>query len=413
MASEAEVGRVDGCECAARFADRFLPAWLEVALPPGTDSAPVVEELPDKGDPATTLAQARTAFMLAHLGTLTGNARLTVAARRVAGFVTRYLQDEDGGCRYAVNPDGSWIGTDEATLRRTYDQTFVLLALVTLRHADPTAVSQEQVNQCWSFVETVLTDRANAALWEDDAMAARGPQPGDLRAQNPHMHMLEAVLQCLELTGDAVWADRARVLVAAGARFFVDPATGAVREFVGHDLSPIDTPPGDRREPGHQYEWAWLLLRYSELTGDSSPRSLVGPMTDFAATHGWVEQGPMAGALHDALRADGRVLEASHLLWPLTEAGKYFAAIARTTGDEGAAQKVRDIADLIFGRFFARDGKPAWVNQFDSNGNVIWDAGLSRLLYHVAIFVSEGAAAGLWPLTAPDDGSREGGAHTQ
>jgi len=317
----------------------------------------------------------------------------------VTGFLTAHLRDPDGGCRFAVHPDGTPIATPEATLRRTYDQSFVLLALATLWAVDPGFVAQGEVEACISFVETTLSDTANGALWENDQMAALGALPGDLRAQNPHMHMLEAVLQCLELTGDAVWTARAKKLVAAGQRYFIDPATGAVREFVGHDLAPLDTPDGQRREPGHQYEWAWLLLRYGDLSGDADARRLVAPMAGFAARFGWCEDGPMAGALYDALDADGRVTEARHLLWPLTEAGKYFAAVARTTGDAAAAQKAREIADVIFGRYFAPDGAPAWVNQFDRSGHVTWDAGLSRLLYHVALFVVEGASAGLWPLT--------------
>lgn len=400
MTTQSTSVSIDGCAIAARFCDEFLPAWLDIALPRGTDPAPVVEELPDKGGAATTLAQARTAFMLAHLGGLSGNARLIAEGKRITGFITRYLRGPDGGCVFAVNPDGSAIETDEARMRRTYDQTFVLLALVTLRHVDPDAVSAAEVDQCWTYVETALTDTANDALWENDQMGLRGAQPGDLRAQNPHMHMLEAVLQCLELTGDAVWKDRAQKMVRAGERFFFDPATGAVREFVGHDFAPIDGPDGDRREPGHQYEWAWLLTRYATLAKDPSARKLVAPMAVFAAQYGWRQDGPMAGALYDALGPNGQVVEATHLLWPLTEAGKYFAALARDTGDDLAADKAREIADVIFGRYFAADGTPSWVNQFDGDGNVTWDAGLSRLLYHVAIFVSEGASAGLWSLSA-------------
>ncbi len=395
----------EGAARAARFADEFLPAWLDIALPSGTGPAPVVEELPDKGGPTTTLAQARTAFMLAQIGRLGGNARLIEAALRINAFILRYLRDADGGCRYAVNPDGSPLETDEARLRRTYDQSFVLLALVTLRDVAPEAVSEEDVARCWSFVETALTDEAAGALWENDQMAAKGAVPDDLRAQNPHMHMLEAVLQCLEVTGDPIWTERARRLVAAGERYFIDPKTGAVREFVGHDLRPIDTPDGRRREPGHQYEWAWLLHRHASLTGDAAAEQLVGRMRGFATAHGWRTEGKMAGSTYDALDADGTVTEPTHLLWPLTEAGKFHAATARDMGDARSARRAREIAGVIFGRYFDADGGPSWVNQFDGDGNVTWDAGLSRLLYHVALFVTEGASAGLWPLSGPETGA--------
>ncbi|MDV7141308.1 AGE family epimerase/isomerase [Tropicimonas sp. TH_r6] len=394
----------EGAARAARFAEQFLPAWLDIALPAGTGPAPVVEELPDLKGPTTTLAQARTAFMLAQLGRMGGNARLIEAAHRINAFVLLYLRDEDGGCRYAVNPDGSPLETPEAKLRRTYDQSFVLLALVTLRDGMSEAVSEDDIARCWSFIETTLSDPAAGALWEDDRMAAKGAAPGDLRAQNPHMHMLEALLQCFEVTGDQIWAERARRMVAAGERYFIDPATGAVREFVGHDLLPIDTPEGRRREPGHQYEWAWLLHRHAVLTGDAAAEQRVGRMRGFATAHGWRTEGPMAGSLYDALDADGTVTEPTHLLWPLTEAGKFHAATARDMDDARSARRAREIAGVIFGRYFAADGSPSWVNQFDGAGMVTWDAGLSRLLYHVALFVTEGASAGLWPLSTSETG---------
>lgn len=388
-----------GADAAAGFVDRFLPGWLDIAIAPGTGPAPVIEQLPDEQGPTTTLAQARTAFMLAHLGRLSGREDLIDASARITAFLLRFLRRSDGGCVYAVNPDGTPIETEEARLCRCYDQTFVLLALVTLQKARPDAVSDADIARCWSFIDKVLTNRDRAALWEDDRMAASGARPGDLRAQNPHMHMLEAVLQCLELTGDPVWKERARFLVAARERYFIDPATGAVREFVGHDFTPLDTPDGRRREPGHQYEWAWLLMRHAELTGDREVLNLVGPMAEFALEHGWRKHGPLAGTLFDALDEAGAVVEPTHLLWPLTEAGKYFAARARLDGDSDAADRALALAGVIFTRYFRDFPDPAWVNQFDGDGEVTWEAGLTRLLYHVGVFVSEGAAAGLWPLT--------------
>ncbi|WP_301460540.1 hypothetical protein [Pseudorhodobacter sp.] len=36
------------------------------------------------------------------------------------------------------------------------------------------------------------------------------------------------------------------------------------------------------------------------------------------------------------------------------------------------------------------------MNQLDAGASVIWDAALSRLLYHIAVFVTEGISANLW-----------------
>lgn len=386
---------VQGLRAASRFAPHFLPAWLDIALPPGDGPAPVVEALGDDG-PRTTLAQGRTAFMLAHIYLKTGQRDLLVAAARIWAFAATHLKDPDGGFRYAVAPDGSPLGAPETRLRRSYDQSFALLALATLRKADPSLVAASELESFWQFVETKLIDRETGGLWEDD----RGPSA--IRSQNPQMHMLEATLQAYEMTGDQVWLDRSRPFVTVAEERLIDPATGAVCEFVGPDLRPMEGAEGARREPGHQYEWIWLLRRYADLSGDNAPLASTDRMQAFVDAHGLRRGGPLAGAPYDALGPAGQVTEPTHLLWPLTEAGKVYAARAAAEGDEDAANRARHMAEIIFCLYFAPEGKADWTNQLDAEGRVVWDDALSRLLYHVAIFVTEGNRAGLWRLDGKD-----------
>lgn len=356
----------------------FLPRWLDRVA---TSEGAIVEALNADGRPdaapATTLTQARCVFALAHLHLATGCPNLLEAACRVNGFLDRSLRDVDGGYR---------VSTVNA-VRRSYDQSFALLALVTLRRADPAAIPASHITDLWRFVEARLTDPATGALRADD-----GPARADAPcAQNPHMHMFEAALQAFEMTNERIWLDRASRLVDLAARHFVDPSTGAVREFIGADLKPLATETGARREPGHQYEWAWLLRRFADFGGDPAARGMADRMVAFTEAHGLRRDGRMAGAPFDAVDASGRIAEDTHLLWPLTEAGKYCAAV----GDETGA---RTIETLIFGHYFADGPHPVWVNQLDGAGEVVWDAALGRLIYHVALFVTEGARAGLWPL---------------
>ena len=50
---------------------------------------------------------------------------------------------------------------------------------------------------------------------------------------------------------------------------------------------------------------------------------------------------------------------------------------------------------LVFTRYFA--GRAAWRNQVDNLGHTLQPLALSRLLYHVSVFVTEGERVGLWP----------------
>lgn len=379
---------------AASFAFDFVPCWLDAVRDPAGGFFERLDrsgQPPEPTEPKTTLVHARTAFALAHLSMTTGNARFLDDARLAHGFLDSRLRDPDGGYRFST----------ASSLRRAYDQSFVLLALVTLRKADPQAVPQERIDACLRFIDETLTDPRDGSLFEDDAMALAGPKIGDLRSQNPHMHMLEAYLQALEMTGEGHWLVRAEALVALARRRFIDPATGAVREFVSYDLSPANDDAGLRREPGHQYEWAWLLHRFADLGGGEDARQDAARMLAFADRFALRQDGVMAGAPFDALDADGRVIEESHLLWPLTEAGKLHAALYLRTGDAAHRASAERIAEIIFTRFFSASDLPVFVNRLDGEGKVLWPEALSRLVYHVALFVTEAKRAGIWPRSAP------------
>lgn len=382
---------------AATFAEGFVPRWLDLVR--DEVKGGVAERIGPDGHvdwhaPRTTLTQARIAFSLAALVRDGGARGLVEDAISAWRFLDTHLRHPDGGYRRAVRVDGRPLPDGAGDRRLAYDQSFALMAIVTLDAAAPGIVPAGRVNALLAFIER-LTERRTGALWQDD----RGAASGLMRGQNPQMHMLEAMLQAHEVTGDAAWLERAARLVDVARRHFVDPETGAIREWVGPDLRHADGPDGARRETGHQFEWAWLLHRYAGFTGDAAARAMADRMVAFALAHGLRPDGPLAGAPFDALEPDGAVREASHLLWPVTEAGKYWAAQYRNTGADDAARHAQTCEQIVFGRFFGVHGSRApWCNQLDAAGTPLQADAPSRLIYHVAIFVIEGARAGLWPL---------------
>ena len=52
------------------------------------------------------------------------------------------------------------------------------------------------------------------------------------------------------------------------------PTTGALREFFAADWSPAPGIDGRIAEPGHHYEWAFLLARWAALTGRERPQAV-------------------------------------------------------------------------------------------------------------------------------------------
>src|SRR3546814_14300515 len=84
------------------------------------------------------------------------------------------------------------------------------------------------------------------------------------------MHLLEAFLALYEASGEAHWLARAQSIHDLFRRHFLQQ--GQLVEFFDADWRevPQDGRDGARRlrEPGHFFEWAWLLHRLALLTGE-------------------------------------------------------------------------------------------------------------------------------------------------
>ncbi|MDO6585105.1 AGE family epimerase/isomerase [Salipiger sp. 1_MG-2023] len=369
-----------------------LPAWVEAARAPGAIGFHDV--LDESGAPTnprrrTILAQARLLFAFSHIALQSGAPRWHGAAQ-IARDAVAALRKAPGLYCLARSETGAPTGDPADEVMRSYDLSFVILGLATWGRLSDEDVSGE-IEACWRAVETVLTDPATGLMLEHDALSDPAAPDAPPRAQNPHMHLFEACLQAYEMTGAPDWLRRAGRMRAKGLEYFFDDETGTIAEFIAPDLSPLPSPEAERREIGHQCEWAWLLLREADLGGDPASRQIAARLLSFADRVGYESSGPMAGAIFDAVSADETWREDRFLLWPQTEAIKSCAVRAQ---DPVQADRARALAGRMFRSFFA--GRCHYVNQLDQQGGVIWSEALSRLQYHTVLALTEGARAGLW-----------------
>jgi mannose-6-phosphate isomerase len=378
------------------FWAELLPRWLDRVR--DNQSGGVFDTLDENGEPnklaeKTVLAQARTLFTLSHLAWLSGDPALVDAAQAQEKVLHRFRKP-DGLYRRALGNTGQPTGQPADEIARSYDQTFVILGLAAWHRLSPSPAIEFEMESCWQALSTRLTDPATGLLLEDDGVSDPAAVDAPDRAQNPHMHLYEACLHTFEVSRERVWLTRAATVRRTAMQHFHDAETGSVGEWRAPDLQSLDGTRGPRREPGHQYEWAWLLWREAELGGDQALRALAHQLAQFAESHGLASDGPMAGAAFDAVWAQGGVMEDTFLLWPQTEAIKWYA-VRFMAGDDQAGVRARALLCLMFERWFA--GNPFWVNQLDAAGSPIWPETLTRLFYHLALALTEGARAGLWP----------------
>ena len=331
--------------------------------------------------------QARQLYAFSHAALL-GWAPGRAVADDVYGFMTRHGARADGAWARRLHPDG--VVLDGAA--DLYDLAFVLFALAwyarLTRSEAPLAQARRTLDWIAHHMPHPPAGYHNALPWED------GP-----RQQNPHMHLLEAVLALHETSGDPYYADHARGLVALFRRHLFDPATGTLGEFFAPDWTPAPGNAGTHIEPGHHLEWAWLLDQHERLTGDEAGAE-IALLYDFALRHG---VDPATGLVWDAVGRDGAPRLRSFRLWPQTEALKAHVALARR-GDADALARVAPTVRAIGARFLQGCVPGAWTDQLDAAGAPASRAIPTSSFYHVFMAYAE-----LDGLVAAGDGSDKRG----
>ncbi len=146
-----------------------------------------------------------------------------------------------------------------------YGLAFVMLAYAKALQAGFDE-ARGHLAETWALMETHFWDAAHG-LYKDDATADWSVS--DYRGQNANMHACEALLAAYEASGETRYLDRAELLADHMVNRQAALAGGLVWEHYKPDWSvDWDYNKGDRSnifrpwgfQPGHQTEWAKLLL---------------------------------------------------------------------------------------------------------------------------------------------------------
>ncbi len=330
----------------------------------------------------TSLVQARLIYVFSHAYVLSGDDAFRRAAEHGLAFLLRAFRAADGGWMRMVAVDGTVI--DET--RDAYDHAFVLFALAWFYNATGDASAIQLADATWNVMQRHLADRRYGGFQEQYA-----PDQMDLklpRRQNPHMHLLEALLALHTVTGEKSWLRRAAGLVDLFKARFVDSETGALIEFFGPDWTPAPGVEGRLREPGHQFEWVWLLFEFHRATDDDSVIPYAERLFAFGSRYGVERSGTTPGALYDMVDASGALIAGTKLLWPQTEFIKACVARAEWLDDAAARPAIRSKLALIGTHFMRPDGA-SWHNHLDGEGRPLVNVTPARVLYHLFLAAAE------------------------
>jgi N-acylglucosamine 2-epimerase/mannose-6-phosphate isomerase len=198
------------------------------------------------------------------------------------------------------------------------------------------------------------------------------------------MHLTEACLAAFEATGEKRFGDLAKELAGLFQARFFDLKAQTLAEYFNDDWSRAPAPDGRITEPGHQFEWAWILNSCRRLLGlDLAPQ--IRAAVAFAEKHG-VE--PTACVTFNQVRDDGAPIDRGSRTWPNTERIKSAIALYELDGVD-PSNVVRSSAGLLLDRYLAHTPHGTWIDAFDAEGKPVVNTIPASTLYHVFLAFAE------------------------
>lgn len=350
------------------------------------------ERLAAGGPPAGDLRRARVqlrqiySFARApHLG-WPGDVRRLIE-QGLAHLFARYRRP-DGLMRTLVTPEGAVVD-DRALL---YDQAFALLAFAAAHPIlGPGSGLREAAEALLERIQIAYGRRGPGFRSQ---IASERPL-----SSNPHMHLLEAALAWRCASDDPRWGHLVEDLLELALEHLIDARTGVLREHCEIEGTEYAGVRGRLIEPGHQFEWAWLLLRGGAGGGagpnsDAPPFQVPAALLDAAArlieigeTHGVCD-----GVAVNSLLDDLSVHDPRARLWPQTERLKAHAFMARLTGEPCHWRLACEAAESL-GHYLDTGVRGLWHDQQLPGGGFVSEPSPASSLYHIVCAVGEFASA--------------------
>ena len=336
-----------------------LPLWATLGVDPdgafreavGADGAPA-------GDFRRARVQARQAWVYA----VAGQAGWSGPWRRlVVEALDRFEATNrrpDGLYRTRVSAGGAVLD-DTASL---YDQAFALLAFAA---AAESGVDPDRMAARAHELRTALAALAlPGGGWREDA--------GHPHQANAHMHLFEGCLAWEAVEPGREWTAMADAIAGLARRHFIDADGGFLREFFAPDWLPAAGEAGSLVEPGHQFEWAWLLTRWGRARGDDWAAVAAERLYEAGLRGIDAPRGVAVDELDDQLNLrSGRAR-----LWPQTERLK----AALILGDRVPAGHA---AEALKGLQLYLEPTGLWRDKLEPDGRFVDEPAPASSLYHI------------------------------
>ncbi|EGF93603.1 mannose-6-phosphate isomerase [Asticcacaulis biprosthecium C19] len=366
--------------------DKALPIWWEVGG--DREKGGFYEKINLDGTPCDvdrrTRVAARQVYSYALAKTMGYEGETDRPIDQGLAWLSGPARNPENGYLYAVlKPDGEVVKGEFDF----YDHAFAMLA-----YASAFAVRKDPTLEA---AGTAIRD----AIVRDYSHPIRGFEESNPRTlplkTNPHMHMFEACLAWLEAGGDDEWKRIAAMIADLCLDKFLHPETGSLREYFDGDWNPIEGEMGRIIEPGHQFEWGWLLLRWTKMTGDAKYAKAAHRLIAIAQDYG---TDPVRNATVFELWDDFSVKDNKSRLWAQTERMKAYVKLADAATTPAECEAA--IAGAVSGAeglqlYFNADIEGLYSDRMRPDGTFETEPAPASTLYHIICAIDELATLSL------------------
>ena len=282
-------------------------------------------------------------------------------------FLSRSLLNPQGVVCASCTPDGRLLDSRQYL----YDVAFVLLALAKQAHRQPDCSASDDLAR-----RIVMRLALNPGGGYIDSTS-----PG-LQCANPHMHLFEAFLSwaIVSDSDDGFWMQRAGSLAELATEHMVQPHHGLIPEHYDQGWRPVRQGGDFRIEPGHQFEWSWLLATWASITGDSSASAAASHLCRVAEEHG---VDPIRDVAFECIDNSLTPVDCTARLWQQTERLKAWHQQAQLHGlSTYTRQRDQALDSLLHFLSGPKDG--LWFDEMDTSGNFVSLPVKASSGYHIA-----------------------------
>ena len=372
--------------CAGQLRDT-AGRWLEACPALGGLFLPQMDRRwqPRSRSRATLVSQSRLLYVFARGAAHGGGRRFVRAVESGAEALLSQFATPAGGWASSVAPDGAQIDTTFSA----YGNAFSVFGLAHAYHATGDTRYREAALVTREWMRTHMRDRDGGLIPHLDAELR---DTGQIRSQNPVMHWFEALLALGTLGGAPDALGDARSLAEFVLTRLVRPLPGSLPrvlpEFFSADWAALPAERGGRIDVGHQFEWAYLLARASELGLGSD---LADAGSDLLSAGLALGGGAPDGAVRSPALPDGTLVDGPPGWWQQCEASRALAHYAALRSRSDLWPRLGALTQFCIARFIDREYGGWFMTPWPDCGEAGADKGTEwKVDYHVVGMCDEG-----------------------